>query len=60
VHAYMSKILKLFTCSTKMSFLTQSSSFIKCKYYFFCAGTAGEAGAGTESVFCGTGVAAGA
>ena len=41
-------------------FLTQLSSFIKYKYYFFCTGAAGETGAGAGSAFCGAGAATGA
>ncbi len=50
----------MFSWSTRMIFLTQPSGFIKYKYYFFCAGTAGATGAGTESTLWGAGTAAGA
>lgn len=61
VYTCISKFLKSFANSMCGIFLTQPSSFIKCKYYF-CGldGTFGAAGAGAESVFKGAGAAAGA
>ena len=65
VYVHMSN--SCLSCSTKMTYLTQPTGFIKCKYYFFCAGATGAAGAagagvvaGAAPLFCETGAETGA